>query len=619
MAINWSFISNQHGEIKGINDSGLATFRGTPLKSLAREICQNSLDAFVDDNPVMVEFHVFDLPVTNIPGVNELKDAFERSKDYWSGQKTPQTRDFFDVALKEFEKGTISVLRISDYNTKGLCGSRELKDTDWTNLTKSSGVSDKHGTAGGSYGIGKYATFACSKFSTVFYSTYDINNEQAYQGISRIVTFTRADGEDTTGLGFYGEDQNKPVFEQLNIDPDFSRKLEQYGTDIYIMAYAQAQSDWKREIIVSILDSFLVAFWKNKLKVQIEDVEISKDTLATLMEEYKDSVEGYVCSYYKVLTSPETKWVEDENFYGLGSIKFGVLMMEDDASRRVAMVRQTGMKIKDQGSISSYIPFMGVMLIEGDEINTRLRLIENPQHTAWEPQRSADEWQARELLSALNNFMKQKVGELASQGSAMELDAVGLGDLLPDDVDADADKSKEENVSNATEVIESKVLIQKERKVMVSKAKPKIVEGDPVEGEEETGWLPNPDPNPNPPHPHPLKSVDIVPGNRTKVQQPKVIGIEKFVFYSPNRKQGKYTLSIVPAESCENGFIELQIAGEVYSFPATIKSATKLGATLTVEENCIKGIQFEKGKQLRISVELTCKDYCALEVSAYAY
>lgn len=618
MAINWSFISNQHGEIKGINDSGVATFRGTPLKSLAREICQNSLDAFVDENPVIVEFHAFDLPITSIPGADQLKDAFERSKAYWCGQKTSQTRDFFDVALKEYEKSTTSVLRISDFNTKGLRGSREPKDTDWTNLTKSSGVSDKHGTAGGSYGIGKYATFACSKFSTVFYSTYDINNEQAYQGVSRIVTFTRADGEDTTGLGFYGEEQNKPVFEQLNIDPTFSRKLEQYGTDIYIMAYAQAQADWKMEIILSILDSFLIAVWKNKLKVFVEDVEISKDTLATLMKEYKDSVDGYVYSYYQVLISSATKWFEEENFYGLGGIKFGVLLMEEDAGRRVAMVRQTGMKIKDQGSISGYIPFMGVMLIEGDEINNQLRLIENPEHTEWQPQRAANEQQARVLLKALSDYMKQKVSEFASQGSAMELDAVGLGDLLPDDIDTDADKSKEENVSNTTEVIESKVIVQKERKITASKAKPKTVEGDAEDGEDEAGWLPNPDPNPNPPHPHPPKPVDIVPGDKTKVQQPKVIEIEKFIFYSPDRKQGKYTLSIVPAESSENGIVELQIAGEVYSFPATIKSATKSGASLTVEENRIKGIQFEKGKQLRISVELACNDYCALEVSAYA-
>ena len=44
----WYFPSNDHGENKGINDSGVATFRGTPLKSLARERCQNSLDAATD-------------------------------------------------------------------------------------------------------------------------------------------------------------------------------------------------------------------------------------------------------------------------------------------------------------------------------------------------------------------------------------------------------------------------------------------------------------------------------------------------------------------------------------------------------------------------------------------
>lgn len=31
----WRFPSNDYGEKKGINDSGIATFRGTPLRSLA--------------------------------------------------------------------------------------------------------------------------------------------------------------------------------------------------------------------------------------------------------------------------------------------------------------------------------------------------------------------------------------------------------------------------------------------------------------------------------------------------------------------------------------------------------------------------------------------------------
>ena len=82
---------------------------------------------------------------------------------------------------KIVENDETVVLRISDFNTSGLLGSREEINTDWTNLTKSSGASDKKGTAGGSYGIGKYAPFACSDYATVFYSTYDINNEEAYQ------------------------------------------------------------------------------------------------------------------------------------------------------------------------------------------------------------------------------------------------------------------------------------------------------------------------------------------------------------------------------------------------------------------------------------------------------
>jgi len=45
--MEWNFPSNNHGEVKGISDSGVETFQGTPLKSLAWEICQNSLDAAI--------------------------------------------------------------------------------------------------------------------------------------------------------------------------------------------------------------------------------------------------------------------------------------------------------------------------------------------------------------------------------------------------------------------------------------------------------------------------------------------------------------------------------------------------------------------------------------------
>ena len=63
----WRFPSNDHGETKGINDSGVAQCRGTPLRSLAREICQNSLDA-ARAKTVTVEFNAFEICYRNSAG-----------------------------------------------------------------------------------------------------------------------------------------------------------------------------------------------------------------------------------------------------------------------------------------------------------------------------------------------------------------------------------------------------------------------------------------------------------------------------------------------------------------------------------------------------------------------
>ena len=171
--IKWNFPSNDHGETKGINDSGVATFRGTPLKSLAREICQNSLDA-AREKTVRVDFNMFCIPVSSVPGAEVLKDVFKRCLEFWNSQKARSTKEFYTNALEVVGRDNCYFLRISDFNTVGLTGAHEEINSNWTNLTKSSGASDKKGTAGGSYGIGKYAPFACSDFSTVFYAIWYI-------------------------------------------------------------------------------------------------------------------------------------------------------------------------------------------------------------------------------------------------------------------------------------------------------------------------------------------------------------------------------------------------------------------------------------------------------------
>ena len=126
-------------------------------------------------------------------------------RDFWKDNS--KTVNFLNQAIKVCQKDTIRILRISDFNTTGLPGSKEYKSSPWQNLVKSSGVSDKNGTSGGSYGIGKSAPFACSDLRTVYYSTLDNEGIRAYQGVANLVSFKSKDrflrkGEVTQGTGY---------------------------------------------------------------------------------------------------------------------------------------------------------------------------------------------------------------------------------------------------------------------------------------------------------------------------------------------------------------------------------------------------------------------------------
>ena len=105
----WNFPSNNHSQIIGIADSGVEMFKGTPIKSLAREICQNSLDARLDNaHPARLEFETFTINPKTIPDSSNLEDAFERSRDFWKIQDSTQARNFFKRALKDMNRVDLS-------------------------------------------------------------------------------------------------------------------------------------------------------------------------------------------------------------------------------------------------------------------------------------------------------------------------------------------------------------------------------------------------------------------------------------------------------------------------------------------------------------------------------
>lgn len=628
--VEWYFPSNDHGENKGINDSGVATFRGTPLKSLAREICQNSLDAQDDKNcPVTINFSVFDINSNDLPGSECLRMTFEKCIEYWSGQVAKTTKETFSNAIDKISDQTIHMMRISDFNTKGLTGSKKTKDinTDWIRLTKSSGSSDKKGPAGGSYGIGKFAPFACSDLLTVFYNTYDIEDNCAYQGVSRLVTFERDDGETTQGTGYYGNERNTPVFEQLYLDPKFKRNVGDYGTDVYIAGYKYYKDNWEDEIIISILDGFLGAIWNEKLIAKVGEIVINKEALPSIIDTYQDELNGkYVLEYYSVLTSNKTKWFVEENFNGLGKIKFGVLLAEQDEQfhRKAAMIRKTGMKIKDADRISTFVQFAAIMFIEGDKINEQLRLIENPEHTEWQPSRSPNPVMASALVKSIQNFMKDKLEEIIDQENQDEMDATGVADFLPDSANDDSSKQLDEAVTDTVFKIDKRIVNPK----VIGGTKEKI-ESD-VEGEskvniepggDDEDWYHDDSKHPNPPNPNskPNGPVHPVHGDTKVYPKAKEIKAAKFIPICTDVTKGKYIVLFTPSDNGIDGKLQLFLSGETESFKAPIKKAQLVGANeLEFSENTIKGLSFLAGKQLRISIELDFYDYCSMEVKASA-
>ena len=149
MSIDWNFPGNNFGTLSGIGEAGIETFKGSPCRSLAREICQNSLDARLDPGkPVRVEFSLSYISPGNIKQFDSLRDAFKSCRSFWKEQGNKKTVDFFTRALKRSESDRIPMLRISDFNTTGLTGSDKEYNSPWQNLVKASGVSSKGGSSG---------------------------------------------------------------------------------------------------------------------------------------------------------------------------------------------------------------------------------------------------------------------------------------------------------------------------------------------------------------------------------------------------------------------------------------------------------------------------------------
>ena len=506
--LGWSFSTYLNGEVKGLQDPGQNFYNDSYIKSLAREIVQNSLDAVEHGKPAIIEFSSFELSKSDVPNYDELISAFQKVKHTWRGQKDPKTSKFVDQGIEVLSSNKIRGLRISDFNTSGLTGINEAWGGNWNSLVKSSGASDKSSTSGGSFGIGKFATFVCSDIKTVYYSTINKDGEKATQGVVRLPSFIVDEdrpNEFTAGVGYWGErDNNKPLMDSISLDKTYQRN--EYGTDIFILGFVQEET-WDKLLIEEILDGFMYSIIKDELEVRVNKQIINSETLHQLVQ--LDYINQNIKDQYLLFTHHDV-FRKRENIMGYGEVEL-YLMLKERSNQKVSMIRRPWMKIKDMNRISSIIQFTGAMIIEGEDLNSFLRKAENPKHTNWEPDRLKDDRKAQEvvkkILQQLKQFIVLSLNEYAGSDEHSAKDIMGLSDILP--LEHDEDKSKSD-VSQNQAIVDIKV--QKASKTETSKMDfessdmsqlSTMIEGGIVDEEDvidhgNQGTNPDPISNPNP-------------------------------------------------------------------------------------------------------------------------
>lgn len=642
MNVAWRFHHNGYGQGVGLNEGGVETFKDNPDASLAREICQNSIDARVEGKPALVEFKTFIINRQNIFGVDELTEQITNCYEFRKGKQPEekQLKSMLDCIMQE----EITCLRISDFNTTGLLGvANDEIDKPFYNLTKGSGTSDKIGSTGGSKGIGKFASFEASLTNTVFYSTKTIDGETGGIGISKLRSAPYEKDNQrllTQGIGYYGiGDTNAPIHEEFILDPTFKRSEHQYGTDLFIIGYNNSD-DWKEIITCEILDSFMIAILEEKLNVVVDDIVIDKNTISNIiystdiLDVINLKLKKSIKSQYELYIGDEQAGVSVKEFeIEQGSFKVFVKQYnsnnEKDASKQCIKVRYPYMKIMyDTGY--SYLPYSAMIVIGDNEINQRLREIENPQHTGWFIKRLNNYPEEKKITKAMmktmDGIIREFIQDVLSSNVGEQTDVEGAGDFLP--------SFEDEGMVNNMIITSETMDVSSVKKVNITQPKSDKI-GEEAESNvfgkaeidlEDDGDYTEPHDTDTPPNPNP--NLEHEPneggygaedGNEALLKKVLLSGM-RYRNIAIDSKSGKYDIIFESTHNEKDCELEIKQVGESGDkYHLNIIRAKINGRDCTVEDGIIKHFEIRKGKKYKISYVVEIDEMFAGEVNLNAY
>lgn len=581
MKVGWRFPPLSGGTRQGYTNNDIEVFKGQELiDNLAREICQNSLDARLDDSdePVKVEFELRYVSADKYDVFTEYQECIEGCRQYWGNEMDAKLSRFLADAESTLKENKIPILVVGDYNTKGLNGSHsDQLSSPWEALTGSDGMSVKtDDNSAGSYGIGKNAPFACSSLSTVFYNTCSENRESAFIGVARIATLLDRNGKPTQRVGKYQKNDNEnekwdPIFPEDNNEFRDLFVRDERGTDVIILGFNQV-NNWIKNVKKAVLKNFFVAISEKKLSVELKDdnvhVIIDADNISQHMADLVDDREmALATQLYKAFVAPDRK--EFLNVLEPNDVE--IFIKSDSAfNRTIANFRATGMLV---GTYFKRIfqHYAAVVIVRGQSLGELLKDTEPPRHNRWDYKLINESDRERRKLArmSINKIDTSVLELLKSQFESVTeetIDAAGVGEYIPDDVDGLAGSSE------GDDILKVKIKIGKV-KTNPTNHGTSIVEGHKAEGAELEGDIHNHEKNPNPmpPRPKPPKPVDpnnmdvdpiqgVAQGKGVKsVITPNITAMRAFPISS---SAGLYKIVLQPTETYDNLYIACSVLGE---------------------------------------------------------
>lgn len=611
--IHWRFPKLDGGTEQGYTNQDIETFKGkSAVDNLTREIIQNSLDAGKDPDkePVIVEFRMTRIKQSGYAMFREYRQLIEGCKEYWKYKMDTKLEDFLKRVDYTLENDAIPVLIASDYNTRGLTGSKEhiSKKSAWRALTQSDGTSVKDTASAGSYGVGKNAPFACSTLSMVFYNTYAQDDEKAFQGVARLATLYQND-EPTQRVGHYkyhNSSNSRPIV------PEDKDKLQQlvkrdcYGTDILIMGFSEPHN-WKEAVAQAVLRYFFLAVHENRLIVRINDQEIRHDNLDENFKRHENGKNIDVAQQmYDVVVNPGPGFpksknmiediINDENNVQI-YFKKG-----EKLRRKIGYFRNTGMLVNEKRK-NKITHFIVVVVVRGLKLSDILKEAEPAKHNRWDHKIITDDKKrdkARRAIKDIEDWVEQVLAQEFHMAYRDKIDA-GVADYLPDEELSEDPLPMKTDTKDEMKPIqriseESTFSRRSRRADSGNKDKGKPDKGAAVTGERVTKRRKKRRP--------PIKGIGEIPGGKrgegdltlyeVDVKGQRVVPL--------NYKQGVYRISILPEETVEKAHIVLRVVGEDNSRePLRIKKCTQENH----KNNIIGPVKLNKGimKQITLNAD----------------